>query len=89
MSQRSRRGSIVNEPEKIIPTFSIPWIHRDKWNDKEWFYAIEGNLLIFPANLLFITSNIILKLIKLCKPDRIVLFQVFGISGQVKTWTRF
>ena len=28
--------------KKIIPTFQIPWVHRDKWNDKESYYSIEG-----------------------------------------------
>ena len=27
---------------KIIPTFQIPYVHRDMWNDKEWYYSIEG-----------------------------------------------
>ena len=27
---------------KIIPTFKTPWIHRDQWNDKDWFYSVEG-----------------------------------------------
>ena len=57
MSQRSCRGSSIIDPEKVIPTFSIPWIHRDAWNDKEWFYAIEGifiYMLICIINLLII-----------------------------------
>lgn len=41
MNQK-RRSSIIVDPERIIPAFSLPWIHRDSWNDKEWFYSVEG-----------------------------------------------
>ena len=51
MSQRNRRGSITAEPDKIIPTFSIPWVHKDKWNDKDWFYGIEGKCLFDISNI--------------------------------------
>ena len=27
---------------KIIPTFQIPYVHRDMWNDKDFYYSIEG-----------------------------------------------
>ena len=27
---------------RIIPTFGTPWVHRDKWNDKDWYYPVEG-----------------------------------------------
>ena len=34
--------TIVQDVNRIIPTFSTPWVHRDKWNDKDWYYPVEG-----------------------------------------------
>ena len=45
MSQ-SRKSSFCLDPERSIPAFSLPWIHRDNWNDKEWFYSIEGEYFL-------------------------------------------
>ena len=60
MSHQSRRGSSGIDPEKVIPTYSIPWIHRDAWNDKEWFYAIEG---IFIYMFICIINLLIIRLV--------------------------
>ena len=43
-----RKPSILLNPDpevsmnKKIATFQIPWLHRDLWNDKDWYYSIEG-----------------------------------------------
>ena len=46
-----RKPSLLLNPDpdgdkfihKIIPTFQIPWVHRDVCNDKDWYYSVEGN----------------------------------------------
>ena len=43
-----RKPSLLLNPDpdadmnKIIRTFQIPYVHRDIWNDKDWYYSIEG-----------------------------------------------
>ena len=39
----NRRGSLITDPEQTVRSYGIPWIHRDQWNDKDWYYSIEGN----------------------------------------------
>ena len=51
MSQM-RNPSILLNPDlnadkfirKIIPTFQIPYVHRDLWNEKDWYYSVEGKI---------------------------------------------
>ena len=38
---------VENYTRKIIPTFQIPYVHRDMWNDKDWYYPIEGKRHVF------------------------------------------
>ena len=46
-----RKPSILLNPDpevslnKKIATFQIPWLHRDLWNDKDWYYSIEGKFI--------------------------------------------
>ena len=40
---RIQKDALLLDPH-IIPTFSIPRSHRDQWNDKEWYFSVEGKL---------------------------------------------
>ena len=50
-----RKPSVLLNPDpggdkfihKIIPTFQIPWVHRDLCNDKDSYYSVEGKLTVF------------------------------------------
>ena len=48
-----RKPSLLLNPDpeadmnKKIPTFQTPWVHRDLWNDKDWYYSIEGKFGYF------------------------------------------
>ncbi len=50
-----RKPSILLDPvqdsdefvRKIIPTFRIPWVHRDLWNDKNCYYPFEGKIYFY------------------------------------------
>ena len=48
-----RKPSLLLNPDpeadmnKKIPTFQTPWVHRDLWNDKDWYYSIEGKFCYF------------------------------------------
>ena len=52
-----RKPSILLNPDpevsmnKKIATFQIPWLHRDFWNDKDWYYSIEGNFIQFQETM--------------------------------------
>ena len=70
-----RKPSVLLNPDpdgdkfihKIIPTFQIPWVHRDVWNDKDWYYSVEGKLTVFRnvgtklLNYDFVLANICRK----------------------------
>ena len=40
---RIQKDALLSDPH-IIPTFSTPRSHRDQWNDKEWYFSVEGKL---------------------------------------------
>ena len=42
---RIQKDALLLDPH-IIPTFSTPRSHRDQWNDKEWYFSVEGKLHI-------------------------------------------
>ena len=46
-TQMSELRTISLKPERIIPTFSIPWTHRDQWNDKRSYFPIEGKFWLY------------------------------------------